>query len=72
MYANILARSALRSRANARQLARSDLYHFENGHGKNFPFDTKNRTAFTIKYVAFTTLGFVFPFIGCAWQLNKN
>lgn len=34
MYANVLARSALRSRVAAKQLMRSDLYHFENSNGQ--------------------------------------
>lgn len=37
MYANVFARSALRSRVAGRQLARSDLFHFENTNGQVIP-----------------------------------
>ncbi|KAI8374227.1 uncharacterized protein BYT42DRAFT_615405 [Radiomyces spectabilis] len=71
MYANVLARSALRSRATAQQVMRSDLYHFSNSNGQNLPFSTKNRAALAVKMTLYLGLGFAFPFIGAAWQFHK-
>ncbi|KAI9250571.1 cytochrome c oxidase subunit VIIc [Phascolomyces articulosus] len=71
MYANVLARSAMRSRVASRQVMRSDLYHFENTNGQNIPFKTTNRPALALKMVAFLGLGFAAPFLGAAWQFHK-
>ncbi|KAI9323299.1 cytochrome c oxidase subunit VIIc [Dichotomocladium elegans] len=71
MYANMLARSAMRSRVASRQVMRSDLYHFENSHGQNIPFKTTNRAGLAIKMTLYLGLGFAAPFIGAAWQFHK-
>ncbi|ORZ00161.1 cytochrome c oxidase subunit VIIc [Syncephalastrum racemosum] len=69
MYANVFARSALRSRVAGRQLARSDLFHFENTNGQNIPFKTTNRVGLAVKMTLYLGLGFGAPFLGAAWQL---
>ncbi|KAL1932166.1 hypothetical protein VTP01DRAFT_9222 [Rhizomucor pusillus] len=71
MYANVLARSALRSRVAAKQVMRSDLYHFENSNGQNLPFKTTNRVGLAIKMTLYLGLGFGAPFLGAAWQFHK-
>ncbi|KAI8068024.1 cytochrome c oxidase subunit VIIc [Gongronella butleri] len=68
---NTVARSAIRSRLAARQVMRSDLYHFENANGQNIPFSTKNRTALAIKMTLYLGAGFGAPFLGCWWQFHK-
>ncbi|KAI8886538.1 hypothetical protein K501DRAFT_177416 [Backusella circina FSU 941] len=62
MYANVLARSAMRS--STRKVIRSDLYHFENSNGQNIPFNTKNRAGLAIKMTLYLGLGFGAPFLG--------
>ncbi|KAI8140566.1 hypothetical protein BJV82DRAFT_520090 [Fennellomyces sp. T-0311] len=64
MNANILARSAMRSRVATRQVMRSDLYHFENSNGQNIPFKTTNRPGLALKMTAYLALGFGAPFLG--------
>ncbi|KAG0163525.1 hypothetical protein DFQ30_011430, partial [Apophysomyces sp. BC1015] len=63
MYANVLARSALRSRVASRQVMRSDLYHFSNSDGQNLPFNTKNRAGLAVKMTLYLSLGFAAPFL---------
>ncbi|KAI7867516.1 hypothetical protein BDF14DRAFT_1726278 [Spinellus fusiger] len=72
MYANVFARSAIRSRAASRQVLRSDLYHFSNSNGQNIPFDTKNRAALAVKMTLYIGLGFGAPFIGKLFFLNPQ
>ncbi|CAO3591583.1 unnamed protein product [Absidia cylindrospora] len=71
MYANVIARSAIRSRLASRQVMRSDLYHFENSNGQNIPFNTKNRTGLAVKMTLYLGLGFAAPFLGAYWQFYK-
>ncbi|CAO3578247.1 unnamed protein product [Absidia cylindrospora] len=71
MYSNVIARSAIRSRLATRQVMRSDLYHFENSHGQNIPFNTKNRTGLAVRMTLYLGLGFAAPFIGAYWQFYK-
>ncbi|KAL0080998.1 cytochrome c oxidase subunit VIIc [Phycomyces blakesleeanus] len=71
MYANVLARSALRSRVASRQVMRSDLYHFSNSNGQNLPFDTTNKAALALKMTLYLGVGFGAPFIAAAWQFHK-
>ncbi|KAJ9051388.1 hypothetical protein DSO57_1004801 [Entomophthora muscae] len=68
----MFARAALsRTSAAARQLRRSDLYHFENKNGQHFPFDVKNKKVFAVKFTAACLFASSIPVLACVWQLNK-
>ncbi|KAJ9078318.1 hypothetical protein DSO57_1007617 [Entomophthora muscae] len=81
----MFARAALsRTSAAARQLRRSDLYHFENKNGQVsffrlnlsyafsiFPFDVKNKKVFAVKFTAACLFASSIPVLACVWQLNK-
>ncbi|CAL1702192.1 unnamed protein product [Somion occarium] len=42
------------------------------GEYKHLPFETKNRTAFGLKFVSYLLTGFSIPFIAAYYQLRKS